>query len=240
MGEPMASPMIPPSEAPDFLAAHGWAGAEIRPLAGDASFRRYFRVHRGGDTAVLMDAPPQHEDVGRSGLPCDLGEYVHGGFVDVALALRLALEKQGHPFVAEILEQKKAPGPVDGERTRRREAPVEKMAGDLEERLDILLVRRGVHQDRALAAAMDPEIAAEARVAGERTYLGALPAMLGEELGRGSGGNHGGGHRVPQAGGTRAVKARAPSPARRRLSRSDSGHRPVPSRSGHSISKAAY
>jgi N-acetylmuramate 1-kinase len=60
----MAAPMIPPEDAPAFLAAHGWAGAEIRPLAGDASFRRYFRVHRGSDTAVLMDAPPEHEDVG--------------------------------------------------------------------------------------------------------------------------------------------------------------------------------
>jgi hypothetical protein len=57
--------MIPPPSAPDFLAAHGWGGAEIRPLAGDASFRRYFRVHRDtGETAVLMDAPPEHEDVG--------------------------------------------------------------------------------------------------------------------------------------------------------------------------------
>jgi aminoglycoside/choline kinase family phosphotransferase len=61
----MAAPMIPPAAAPDFLAKHGWAGAEIRPLAGDASFRRYFRVHRAsGETAVLMDAPPQHEDLG--------------------------------------------------------------------------------------------------------------------------------------------------------------------------------
>ncbi|WP_114951722.1 aminoglycoside phosphotransferase family protein [Sphingosinicella terrae] len=57
--------MIPPAAAPGFLAEHGWAGAEIRPLAGDASFRRYFRVHAGdGRTAVLMDAPPEHEDVG--------------------------------------------------------------------------------------------------------------------------------------------------------------------------------
>ncbi|HET9429480.1 MAG TPA: phosphotransferase [Allosphingosinicella sp.] len=56
--------MIPPAEAPAFLAAHGWDGAEIRPLAGDASFRRYFRVHRHGKTAVLMDAPPEQEDVG--------------------------------------------------------------------------------------------------------------------------------------------------------------------------------
>ena len=58
----MATPMIPPPEAPDFLAANGWEGAEIHPLAGDASFRRYFRVVRGADRAVLMDAPPPHED----------------------------------------------------------------------------------------------------------------------------------------------------------------------------------
>ena len=56
--------MIPPDSAPDFLAEHGWGGAEIRPLAGDASFRRYFRVHRSGESAVLMDAPPEHEDIG--------------------------------------------------------------------------------------------------------------------------------------------------------------------------------
>ena len=60
----MAAPMIPPAAAPAFLAEHGWEGADIRPLAGDASFRRYFRVHRGRDTAVLMDAPPEHEDIG--------------------------------------------------------------------------------------------------------------------------------------------------------------------------------
>ena len=60
----MASPMIPPPHAPDFLAASGWAGAEILPLAGDASFRRYFRVVHGGRSAVLMDAPPPHEDPG--------------------------------------------------------------------------------------------------------------------------------------------------------------------------------
>jgi N-acetylmuramate 1-kinase len=32
------------------------------PLAADASFRRYFRIHRQGKVAVLMDAPPQLED----------------------------------------------------------------------------------------------------------------------------------------------------------------------------------
>jgi hypothetical protein len=55
--------MIPPDHAPAFLAAHGWGGAAIAPLAGDASFRRYFRVRHGDRVAVLMDAPPPHEDV---------------------------------------------------------------------------------------------------------------------------------------------------------------------------------
>ena len=54
--------MKPPVHAPDFLASCGWQGAEILPLAGDASFRRYFRVVHGDRSAVLMDAPPPHED----------------------------------------------------------------------------------------------------------------------------------------------------------------------------------
>jgi len=54
--------MKPPAHAPQFLAASGWAGADILPLAGDASFRRYFRVVTGDRSAVLMDAPPPHED----------------------------------------------------------------------------------------------------------------------------------------------------------------------------------
>ncbi|MBO9580227.1 MAG: phosphotransferase [Sphingobium sp.] len=54
--------MIPPAGAPQFLAAAGWEGAQILPLAGDASFRRYFRVVDDGRRAVLMDAPPPHED----------------------------------------------------------------------------------------------------------------------------------------------------------------------------------
>ncbi len=58
----MASTMIPPPYAHEFLASCGWPGAQILPLAGDASFRRYFRVVEGDRTAVLMDAPPPHED----------------------------------------------------------------------------------------------------------------------------------------------------------------------------------
>jgi len=54
--------MIPPASAPAFLASCGWDGCEILPLAGDASFRRYFRVVGANGSAVLMDAPPPHED----------------------------------------------------------------------------------------------------------------------------------------------------------------------------------
>ena len=54
--------MIPPAAAPAFLTRSGWDGARIVPLAGDASFRRYFRVHGPDGTAVLMDAPPEKED----------------------------------------------------------------------------------------------------------------------------------------------------------------------------------
>lgn len=58
----MAAEMIPPAAAPAFLARAGWGGARIEPLAGDASFRRYFRVLDTDRRAVLMDAPPPHED----------------------------------------------------------------------------------------------------------------------------------------------------------------------------------
>lgn len=47
-----------------FLAAAGWEGARIEPLAADASFRSYHRVYREGQVAVLMDAPPEREKPG--------------------------------------------------------------------------------------------------------------------------------------------------------------------------------
>jgi N-acetylmuramate 1-kinase len=35
----------------------------IEPASADASFRRYFRAFRGNDTFIIMDAPPDKEDV---------------------------------------------------------------------------------------------------------------------------------------------------------------------------------
>ena len=41
----------------------GFEGSAIAPASSDASFRRYFRVTRGGDTYIVMDAPPDKEDL---------------------------------------------------------------------------------------------------------------------------------------------------------------------------------
>ncbi len=51
-----------PAGIEEFLSRAGWPDAEMEPLAGDASFRRYFRVRDGDRQAMLMDAPPPQED----------------------------------------------------------------------------------------------------------------------------------------------------------------------------------
>jgi len=48
-----------------FLERAGWGDAVRTPLPGDASFRRYVRLNRGSEAALLMDAPPPKEDVRR-------------------------------------------------------------------------------------------------------------------------------------------------------------------------------
>jgi len=40
----------------------GWSNVELKPASADASFRRYFRVERDGNSYILMDAPPEKED----------------------------------------------------------------------------------------------------------------------------------------------------------------------------------
>ncbi|MDP3315693.1 MAG: phosphotransferase, partial [Devosia sp.] len=47
----------------DFVRGAGWGDAGERLLAGDASFRKYFRLSRPRGSAVVMDAPPPREDV---------------------------------------------------------------------------------------------------------------------------------------------------------------------------------
>ena len=46
-----------------FIARCGWSDAQILPLVPDASFRCYYRLTRaGGESAMLMDAPPEQEN----------------------------------------------------------------------------------------------------------------------------------------------------------------------------------
>jgi aminoglycoside/choline kinase family phosphotransferase len=44
-----------------FLKDAGWGAAEAKPLPGDASTRRYIRLHMGSRTALLMDQPQNGE-----------------------------------------------------------------------------------------------------------------------------------------------------------------------------------
>jgi aminoglycoside/choline kinase family phosphotransferase len=69
------------------------ANADPQPASGDASFRSYFRVNRGTESFIAMDAPPPHEDchpfvqiagyLERMGLNCPriLGADFENGFV---------------------------------------------------------------------------------------------------------------------------------------------------------------
>ena len=63
----------------DFLHTCGWGGAVHAPLAGDASFRSYYRLSRGRDRAVLMDAPPPHGDGRREHAAPRFGEDAGNG-----------------------------------------------------------------------------------------------------------------------------------------------------------------
>ncbi|MFT6541385.1 MAG: aminoglycoside/choline kinase family phosphotransferase, partial [Maricaulis maris] len=44
-----------------FLSAAGWGDATHHPLPGDASTRRYIRLEKGDERAMLMDAPAAAE-----------------------------------------------------------------------------------------------------------------------------------------------------------------------------------
>ncbi len=45
-----------------LTARFGAGNFVVTPASEDASFRRYFRVTTGRQTAIVMDAPPEHED----------------------------------------------------------------------------------------------------------------------------------------------------------------------------------
>ncbi len=54
---------IPDNSAREFLNAAGWGGAAPEPLTGDASTRKYFRLRRDNQSAILMDASQNLDSV---------------------------------------------------------------------------------------------------------------------------------------------------------------------------------
>lgn len=57
------SSLIPRAGYDPLLEHMGWENVVIYPIPSDASFRRYFRIVSGDKSAMLMDAPPEVEDV---------------------------------------------------------------------------------------------------------------------------------------------------------------------------------
>lgn len=57
--------MIPLNEASaqQFLARNNLVNSTIKKVAGDASFRSYYRISCGEKNFILMFAPPSHEDI---------------------------------------------------------------------------------------------------------------------------------------------------------------------------------
>jgi N-acetylmuramate 1-kinase len=94
----------------------GFDPAHIEPASADASFRRYFRVTRGDESFVVMDAPPGKEDLGPylkiTGLlagidlnvPWVLARDVEQGLLLLTdLGTRLYLPELTTPAAAELL-----------------------------------------------------------------------------------------------------------------------------------------
>src|SRR5256886_14872745 len=90
--------------------------ARIEPASSDASFRRYFRVFCSGATYVVMDAPPDKEDVRPylkvSRLLESLGAHVPHVHASDAERGLLLLEDLGATLYLERLEAGDHPEPL--------------------------------------------------------------------------------------------------------------------------------
>jgi aminoglycoside/choline kinase family phosphotransferase len=100
----------------------GFGDASIAPASADASFRRYFRVTRGSDTYIVMDAPPDKEDlapflkVGR--ILSDIGVNAPAVLArDNARGL-LLLTDLGTELYLDALRDETAPDPLYGDALR--------------------------------------------------------------------------------------------------------------------------
>ena len=102
-----------------FVAQTRWAGADLAPLAGDASNRRYLRLTdpANGATAVLMDAPPDKGEDTRpfiaianhlTSLGLSAPQILHA---DISAGF-LLIEDLGDPLFARVIPQQPALEPA--------------------------------------------------------------------------------------------------------------------------------
>ncbi len=98
----------------------GFTDSRIEPASADASFRRYFRVTRGADTYIVMDAPPDKENVAPF---VRVAQAMAGMNLNVPIVLARD-EPQGFLFLSDLgtrlyldelkaLDGRKAEGEVD-------------------------------------------------------------------------------------------------------------------------------
>ena len=83
-----------------FLHAAGWGEAQIAPLAGDASTRRYARLVHGSRRAILMDQPQAAET---AVAPADAGETARRAMGYNAVARLAGADCRRFAAVAEFL-----------------------------------------------------------------------------------------------------------------------------------------
>jgi N-acetylmuramate 1-kinase len=93
----------------------GFAGSRIAPASVDASFRRYFRVTRAADTYIVMDAPPEKENVAPF---LSVAKLLLGLDLNVPVVLAKDL-RRGFLLMSDLgerqyLDELKAAGTVDG------------------------------------------------------------------------------------------------------------------------------
>nr|WP_155450220.1 phosphotransferase [Allochromatium palmeri] len=76
----------------------GTESLELTPASSDASFRRYWRVWRDGETWIAMDAPPEFEDCGRY---ADLARRFHAIGVNTP-EIQAEARKQGFLLISDF------------------------------------------------------------------------------------------------------------------------------------------
>ena len=90
----------------------GATDVSVTPLTGDASFRRYWRVRAGDQRYVLMDAPPEHEDVRPflhvGGLLAEAGIHVPAVHCADPSAGLVLLEDLGETLYLDALDEENA------------------------------------------------------------------------------------------------------------------------------------